>query len=143
MEDDNVNAPPSCFDHPRAHVQYEDALAWFIQRFPDDDNQNENKFDVVIMDALDPQDTVEFANILYQDLTFWKSVYNAITDDGILVAQLGNSPYNDDGADTSNKNKRRAALIEVLQNVGFQTTHSYEEVCRCGSSTCIGLVFFI
>lgn len=123
MED---NVPSSCFDHPRAHVQYEDALAWFIDRFSEDNGIE--KYDVVIMDALDPQDNVEFANILYQDMTFWKSVYNSITDDGILVAQLGNSPYIDDGADKSNKNKRRAAIIEVLHNVGFQTTHSYEEV---------------
>jgi len=116
----------SCFDDSRAHVQYEDALAWFIQRFSNVEHEND-KFDVVIMDALDPQDTVEFANILYQDLTFWKSVYNAITDNGILVAQLGNSPFIDDGADTSTYHKRRAAIIDVLHDVGFQTTHAYEE----------------
>jgi len=122
MED---NVPSSCFDHPRAHVRYEDALAWFIDRFLDE--HGNEKYDVIIMDALDPQDTVEFANILYQDMSFWQSIYNALSDDGILVAQLGMSPEYNEGPDESNKNSRRAKNMEVLEKVGFVTTHSYEE----------------
>ena len=60
---------PSCFDDPRAEILYEDAMAWFIDRFGVTDNERigtEAPFDVIIMDALDPQDTVEFANILYR-----------------------------------------------------------------------------
>ena len=79
------------------------------------------------IDALDPQDTVEFANILYQDMSFWQSIYNALTDDGILVAQLGMSPELSNGSDQDNKNARRAKNMQVLEKVGFVTTHSYEE----------------
>ena len=122
MED---NIPPSCFDHPRAHVRYEDALAWFIDRFLKD--HGNEKYDVIIMDALDPQDTVEFANILYQDMSFWQSMYNALSDDGILVAQLGMSPKLKHGPDQVNKNALRAKNMQVLEKVGFVTTHSYEE----------------
>ena len=151
------NIPSSCFDHPRAHVRYEDALAWFIDRFLED--YGNEKFDVIIMgkfycnfiaitlqvsvnifhlnktDALDPQDTVEFANILYQDLSFWQSIYNALTEDGILVAQLGNSPHLWQGSDQDNMNIRRFKNTQVLEKVGFATTHSYEEShCEFGNS---------
>jgi spermidine synthase len=43
----------SCFDHPRAEVYLEDAIAWFLDRFSDKDRIDEaDKFDVIIMDAL-------------------------------------------------------------------------------------------
>jgi spermidine synthase len=45
----------SCFDHPRAEMYFEDAIAWFIDRFSDDKDQQINeadKFDVILMDAL-------------------------------------------------------------------------------------------
>lgn len=43
----------SCFDHPRAEVYFEDAIAWFINRFSDRDQIDQaDKFDVIIMDAL-------------------------------------------------------------------------------------------
>lgn len=46
----------SCFDDPRADILCEDALSWFIDRFSTDPtsggNANEDKFDVIIMDAL-------------------------------------------------------------------------------------------
>lgn len=40
----------SCFDDPRAEVYYEDAIAWFIDRFYS--GKDHSKFDVIIMDAL-------------------------------------------------------------------------------------------
>lgn len=44
---------PSCFDDPRAEVYYEDAIAWFINRYGDGTSFDEaDKFDVIIMDAL-------------------------------------------------------------------------------------------
>ena len=76
---------------------------------------------------MDPEDTVEFANILYQDMSFWSSIFNALTDDGIFVAQLGMSSSSYDVSDQFDKYKRRAKNIEVLEQVGFVTTHSYEE----------------
>lgn len=41
------------------------------------------------MDALDPEDQIDFAAVLYNSTSFDKSVMNALTYDGILVAQLG------------------------------------------------------
>jgi len=43
----------SCFEDPRAEIFYEDAIAWFIERFGEAANIDNNyRFDVVIMDAL-------------------------------------------------------------------------------------------
>lgn len=42
----------SCFEDPRAEVYYEDAIAWFIDRFGEDSDIHDDGFDVIIMDAL-------------------------------------------------------------------------------------------
>jgi len=64
-----------CGDDGRADVQYRDALTWFIDNFEQDDatNYKEEKFDILIMDALDPQDDVPFAEILYTHDQFFMS----------------------------------------------------------------------
>jgi len=41
-----------CVDDPRAEVYYEDALAWFMDRYPEDREPTERLMDVIIMDAL-------------------------------------------------------------------------------------------
>lgn len=50
---DIVGSTDSCFDDPRVRVYYQDAIAWFIDNFtPGNENDTENDFDVIIMDAL-------------------------------------------------------------------------------------------
>jgi S-adenosylmethionine/arginine decarboxylase-like enzyme len=46
------NAGGSCFDDPRAKVYAADAARWFLDRFHEKDIAEEEKFDVIIMDAL-------------------------------------------------------------------------------------------
>ena len=60
-------------------------------------------------------------------MSFWSSIFNALTDDGIFVAQLGMSSSYHDVSDQFDRYKRRAKNIEILEQVGFVTTHSYEE----------------
>jgi len=124
---DFFNVTNSCFDDSRADVRYEDALAWFMNRFSSTQTK-EDKFDIIIMDALDPQDTVDFAVALYQNVDFWKSLYNALTDDGILVAQLGSaSELIDPGQEYDKEQQNRHYVIRMLQIIGFQSLHCYEE----------------
>jgi spermidine synthase len=50
-----VGSAPSCFNDIRAEIYYEDAIAWFIHRYGDNADEtfeNEDGFDVIIMDAL-------------------------------------------------------------------------------------------
>lgn len=42
----------SCFDDPRVEVYYEDAFAWFIQRYGGEASDSPEPFDVIVMDAL-------------------------------------------------------------------------------------------
>ena len=42
----------SCFDDPRTTMQYEDAVAWFITRYSDENVSAASHFDVIIMDSL-------------------------------------------------------------------------------------------
>ena len=48
-----VGSADSCFDDPRADVYFEDAIAWFVEKFPCDYSAPyEEKFDVIILDVL-------------------------------------------------------------------------------------------
>lgn len=44
---------PSCFDDPRVEMYHGDAVTWFIEHFGDEDDVKEDdKYDVIIMDAV-------------------------------------------------------------------------------------------
>mmetsp|Transcript_937 Transcript_937/g.1444 ORF Transcript_937/g.1444 Transcript_937/m.1444 type:complete len:866 (+) Transcript_937:187-2784(+) len=131
---DLIGSAKWCGDDERADIFYEDALAWFIDRFSEGGkyaSEDHPKFDVIIMDALDPQDDISFAELLYTDQTFISSLYNALEDDGMIVFQLGSAPDHRDAPDTLNINRRRAILIEELEEVEFESFHIYEDG-NCG-----------
>lgn len=58
----------SCFDDERAKVYFEDAFKYFIDKYGDNstwsEEDEEELFDVIIMDACDPTD--EFVDKLYK-----------------------------------------------------------------------------
>jgi len=121
-----------CGDDTRADIHYGDALAWFIDNFSDNvDEYKEEQFDVLFMDALDPQDDVPFAEVLYTHTVFFKALYNSLSDNGIMVLQLGESPNSDEPPDEFTKSSRRAYLTNSLGDVGFQAIHVFEEG-HCG-----------
>jgi len=127
-----------CGDDERADVLYGDALAWFIDNFGELDAETgtykEEKFDILIMDALDPQDDVPFAEVLYMHDHFFQTLFNALSDQGIMVLQLGEAPNLEEPSDDVTKNDKRAYLSNSLERVGFQTLHLYEEShCDFGS----------
>lgn len=124
-----------CGDDSRVELYYEDALSWFINRFGDNDVDNvisdkklvEEPFDVLIMDALDPQDNVPFAEVLYKNDVFLKALYNSLSDDGVMVLQLGMAPGRVDPSEEFSRNINRAHLIKSLEEIGFQSLNIYQE----------------
>ena len=58
---------------------------------------------------------------------FIKSLYNGLTHDGILVAQVGAIPSYDDPPDHQSVFYNRAAMISTLKEVGFEKIYSYDE----------------
>lgn len=73
----------SCFDDSRATVEFRDAFGWFIDNFGRGEPKRE-RFDVIIMDALDPDKVVEIVGALYKDDSFIVSLYEGLTDDGVV-----------------------------------------------------------
>jgi len=121
-----------CGDDERADVVYEDAMAWFMDRFGDGreeiaEEDREEPFDILIMDALDPQDNVPFADVLYNNEKFFVTLYNALSDNGIIVLQLGMAPGLNDPMEDFSKNARRDMLTQSMVKIGFKSIHMYEE----------------
>ena len=76
----------SCFDDSRASILFEDAFAYFIDRFGTDTSSGSeaDKFDVIIMDALDQDKAVDIVGNLYTGNNLANSLYNALTDEGVV-----------------------------------------------------------
>ncbi len=77
----------SCFDNSRATVSFEDASGWFIDNFRDG-KKKRKRFDVIIMDALDPDKFVEIVGPLYKDDQFVRSIFQSLTDEGVVSFHL-------------------------------------------------------
>lgn len=116
-----------CFDDARVDARFEDAMAYFINNFSNDKEQEEAAYDIIIMDALDPNDDIEFAVELYTSDTYIRSLYNALTFDGILVVQVGEVPYQKNPADETGRFANRSAMKGKLEEAGFKSIHIYEE----------------
>jgi spermidine synthase len=116
----------SCFDDGRASVYFEDAFAWFIDRFGSGASGDEEKFDVIIMDALDPQRMVEIVGNLYKDNQFIYSLFNGLSNDGVFVVQMGETDESDEQALELGLDKQVAELINTLESL-FQSMHIYDE----------------
>ena len=117
-----------CLENERVEARFEDALAYFMTKFGKIDETNvEDRFDVIIMDALDPNDVPEIAEDLYQSADFIGSLYQSLTDDGILTVQLGETPWYTSAPDEVSIFANRAIIIQKLQEVGFKSIHIYEE----------------
>jgi len=120
-----------CGDDDRASLYYEDALAWFNDRFSEQkipsNEYKEEAFDVLIMDALDPEDDIPFADMLYTSDAFFTTLYNALSDDGIIVFQLGEAPADDDAPEEQSNFSRRQYLADSLGGIGFESVNVYAE----------------
>jgi spermidine synthase len=69
---------------------------------------------------------VPFAEALYNNERFARSLHDALTDDGILLIQVGFPPSG--GPDMMTNHKNRAILTTHLEEVGFRNIHIYGEV---------------
>lgn len=79
----------------------------------------------------DPEDDIPFAEMLYNDLSFVKTLYNSLSDNGVIVLQLGEAADYGDPAAVHTTSSRREILIELLEEVGFEAMHVYEDG-NCG-----------
>eukprot|EP00591_Stephanopyxis_turris_P011650 CAMPEP_0195507592 /NCGR_PEP_ID=MMETSP0794_2-20130614/1008_1 /TAXON_ID=515487 /ORGANISM="Stephanopyxis turris, Strain CCMP 815" /LENGTH=781 /DNA_ID=CAMNT_0040634329 /DNA_START=63 /DNA_END=2408 /DNA_ORIENTATION=- len=147
---DLVGVAKCCFDDPRAEIFNIDAQHWFISRYGSDvgEVKEEDKFNVIILDALNPEDENINANGLFTDPEFLNSMLNSLTDDGVIVIQAGTAPTIHDPAPDKGKFAQREKLFLMLEehsdtaamlvyeeaHCGFNEPHSFLVICK--SHTC-------
>lgn len=84
---------------PRVRVLAQDGIE-FIKN-------SKNKYDIIVVDSTDPED---FASGLFTD-EFYKNVYNALTEDGIMMNQTENPFLDQFGIKNIYNNMRKAFPI--------------------------------
>lgn len=124
----------SCFDDSRVEVIFRDAFQWFIDNFPVDDSPRIAPFDIVIMDALDPQVRKDFVNALYDEGPFLKSIPFALEKQGMFISQVGESVSSDDPPEKLTDDLNRLRLISSLKMLGFTTIRTYTDGAQSGFS---------
>jgi spermidine synthase len=150
---DLVGRAPCCFDDALVDMQYVDGREYFIDRFgtgaagQDATKKVEaaEKFDVVIVDALDPEDTSSnISELLYSDEKFLSSLLDSLTDDGVLVLQVGTAATIDDPRPDFGIYKTRETLFNMFEanpnvaamlvyeeaHCGFLEPHAFMLVCK-------------
>jgi hypothetical protein len=77
----------------------------------------------------DPQNAVDFVEALYGDGAFLNSLYNSLTDNGVLLTQVGEAIERGDIAENypGNINYHRSTYEQGLINQGFKVVMNYIE----------------
>jgi len=126
------NPTGNCFDDPRATVLAEDAIRWFMEGYPVDNGNNNTmaineSFDVIIMDALDPDGHVEFSDVLFDNTDLVSTFYRALSPQGIFVSQIGEQTFLSDPNPTWTSERHALKFLQNLGRVGFSRLFDYEE----------------
>jgi spermidine synthase len=141
---DLIGRADCCFDDALANVVFEDAYRWFTDRWEADSAiLQEPSLDVIIIDALDPEDSGPIADKLYTDVVFISSLVNSLSANGILLIQIGTPPFLNDPRPDKGIYWRRELLFNILEELpeveammvyeeahcGFNEPHSFLVVC--------------
>lgn len=143
---DIVGSAPNCFDDSRVNLVFQEGVKWFVDRYGPEPSQNkpDNLFDVIILDALDPEDDVQVAEMLYNDANFANALLTSLSDEGVLIIQVGTAPnIHDPRADLGvyQRRERMFNMLEAQEQVkamfvyeeahcGFLEPHAFLVVCK-------------
>ena len=130
---DLLGRADSCFDDKLASIEFEDAVAWIGDRFgPSPSKEAKEKFDVVIVDAIEPEANSRVSRNLYSDVGALKSIVNSLSDDGVLVMQVGRAPSILDPKPDIGFAKNREALFQNLESIPEVEAMFVYEDAHCG-----------
>ena len=143
---DLIGRAENCFDDELTEMFYEDGRKWFIDRYGPSPSipPAHPTLDVILLDALDPEDDTEASGLLYRDADFMSALMNSLSDDGILAIQVGTAATIDDPRPDMGIYKNREILFNMLEerddvqamlvyedaNCGFLEPHSFLIVCK-------------
>jgi len=136
---DLIGVADSCFDDERANILIQSAVKYFEDASP-------KSIDVIIFDALDPEDHVgdDLSGSLYSD-TVIEKVFESLSDDGVLVMQVGTAPTIHDPSPLHGVYATRERLFLTLEkfagamfvyedaHCGFNEPHSFLVTCKSAS----------
>lgn len=129
---DLLGRAPNCFDDELATVTFQDGRTWFIDRFSSSPTVSEEKFDVLLVDALDPEDGSEISVALYSNENFISVLVDSLSEEGVLAIQVGTAATIDDPRPDFGIYNNREALFRVLEaNPDVKAMFVYEEP-HCG-----------
>lgn len=114
-----------CFDDPRVELFYADATAWFADQFKEGEGMQ--NFDVIIMDAVDPDSSREISNKLYNNPAFVEAMSKSLGAEGILVAQMGKADQPNAAPDGMRADTSILNFIEHLEDAAFVKVIDYTE----------------
>ena len=149
---DLVGSAPNCFDDSRTNLIFAEGVKWFVDRFGPDafEPKPDYQFDVIILDALDPEDDVQVAEMLYNDASFANAMMTSLSDEGVLIIQVGTAPNIHDPRAEYGVYQRRERMFNMLElqddveamfvyeeaHCGFLEPHAFLVVCK--SVSCRG-----
>jgi hypothetical protein len=131
---DLIGRADNCFDDEIVTVVNANGVRWFIERYGSSPVQPapENSFDILILDALDPEDDSPFSKDLYADDTFVASLMKSLSDDGVLLIQIGTAPELSDPRPDVGPYTIREKLFNMFEeHPAVAAMHVYEEP-KCG-----------
>eukprot|EP00549_Striatella_unipunctata_P007442 CAMPEP_0118694322 /NCGR_PEP_ID=MMETSP0800-20121206/12440_1 /TAXON_ID=210618 ORGANISM="Striatella unipunctata, Strain CCMP2910" /NCGR_SAMPLE_ID=MMETSP0800 /ASSEMBLY_ACC=CAM_ASM_000638 /LENGTH=789 /DNA_ID=CAMNT_0006592737 /DNA_START=134 /DNA_END=2503 /DNA_ORIENTATION=- len=140
-----VGRAPVCFDDDLAEILYADGRKFFVDRYgPTPTIATNRDFDVIILDALDPEDGETIAEQLYGDKAFVSSLMKSLTENGVLIIQIGAGPKMLDPKEEFGVYKQREVLLNLVEkdadtaamfvyeesHCGFAEPHAFLAVCK-------------
>lgn len=134
----------NCFQDELLELEVQDAKEYFLQS----DANTKESFDVVIVDAIEPEMSLAISKGLYESKDMWTKIVDSLTEEGILAIQIGYAPTITDPRPDLGYNAPREVLFQMLEeipevsamfvyedsHVGFLVPKSFLIVCK--SSNC-------
>jgi hypothetical protein len=139
---DLVDRADNCFEDSRTNLVVADAESWFNSR------EAKPEFDVVIVDAIEPEMGSAISKDLYNNAEVLQSILSSLTEEGIMAIQVGRAPTILDPRPDIGFNAPREELFRALEslpeveamfvyedpNCGFLEPRAFMIVCK--SVTC-------
>jgi spermidine synthase len=141
---DLINATANCFDDPRAEVIVDDAQKWFFDHYGKHAAITDDKFEVIILDAMNPEEDNDNSKGMFTNPEFVSAALASLSDDGVLVINAGAAPTIHDPAPDKGVYAEREMLFQSLEahpatktmlvyeesHCGFREPHSFLLICK-------------
>ncbi len=130
---DLVGRADNCFDDGLTNLVIQDAKSWYMERYGlgATKKKPDELFDVVIVDAIEPEMNSAISKDLY-DLEHLESILKSLSEDGIMIIQIGRAPTILDPRPDIGFNAPREKLFNNLEKLDMVEAMFVYEDPHCG-----------